>query len=130
MPANYDGPGAREQSQLQVTRNLIAWDHQTIVINRPPALVRQTDGSMKRSSGAATTLDPQILFFSGVTADDVRMVSWQGEKINSNFILIGMPEADFQERDTFELWERSWTVVEVHKDTRWQKKAWVIDRAG
>lgn len=130
MPANYDGPADREQSQLQTTRNLIAWDNQTIVIHRPPAMTRQPDGSTKRGSGAGTTLAAQILFFSGVSADDVRMVTWQGEKVNSTFILIGMPEADFQEGDTFDLWDRHWTVVEVHRDTRWQRKAWVIDRAG
>lgn len=128
--SNYDGPGSREDSQLRTTRNLIEWDHQNIVINRPPAKVRQPDGSVKRAAGSGTTLEPQKLFFSGITADDVREVSWEGEKIHSTFILIGMPDADFQEGDTFEIWGRKFLIAEVHRDLRWQRKAWVINRAG
>lgn len=125
--SNYNGPGDLESTQLEVTAALIEYDHQTVEITRPRPTKRQPDGSVA-PTGTPHTLEGQKLFFSGVTGDDIRIVSWEGEKVRAAFVLIGMPSADFRKGDKFSLWRREFVVVEMHEDTRWQRKGWVFAR--
>ena len=121
------------EAQLETTKNLIEYDSTQVVITRLVPKERAPDGSRIRGDGEPTTLDPQTLFFSGVTRDDARQVTVDGELITSTLILVGLPEdyeghtaADFEENDRFEAWGRKFRVAEVHLDNRWERKAWVV----
>lgn len=126
MSSTYNGPGSLETIQLGTTAALIRYDHQPIDIVRGGVLTKRPDGSME-PAGTPSFLPTQSLFFSGVTRDDSRSVTWQGARTTSTFILIGMPDADFQEGDTFVLWGRKFAIAEVHEDKRWQRKAWCVN---
>lgn len=127
--SNYDGPDDLETVQLEVTRDLIEYDHQSIVIRRPAEKKRQQDGSVSPEGPPPAPLAAQRLFFSGVTGDDVRVLDWEGQSVRCAFVLIGMPDADIKKGDSFGLWGRTFVVVDLHPDERWQRKAWVFARA-
>ncbi|HEU5091126.1 MAG TPA: hypothetical protein VFT30_00485, partial [Nitrospira sp.] len=113
--------------QRHITEALIEYDHESIVITRPPKKVRKGDGSIAPDATEPDTLLPQDLYFSGVTGDDVRQVTVNGETIMADFVLVGMPDADFEEEDLFTARNRNFRIVGVHNDTRWQRKAWVVE---
>lgn len=109
---------------LEVTRILIEEEGTSIKIRRLPPKTRQPDGSMKRETDEPVTLPAQRLFFSGTTADDEVRETIGGTQVVANFIIVGLPDADFDKGDSFEKWDRTFKVLKVHSDLRWQRKAW------
>lgn len=112
---------------LEITETLIEYDHEMVVIERKPPKVKKPDGSFTRAPGAPATLPAQKLFFSGVTGDDRREVTVNGELIVADYILVGMPAADFEEHDEFAVWGRRFRIVEEHRPNAYERKAWCME---
>lgn len=119
---------AEEQELLlDITQTLIEYDHENIVIERPKPKKRQPDGTLARDPGPPTRLSVQKLFFSGVTAEDRRQITRNGELILADYILVGMPEADFEEHDEFAAWGRRFRILEEHRPNAYERKAWCVE---
>lgn len=112
---------------LEITEVLIDVDHEHVVIQRRPPKEKKGDGTLSRASGASTDLPVQKLFFSGIASDDRRQVTVNGELILADYILVGMPDADFQEHDEFSVWGRRFRIVEEHRPNAYERKAWCVE---
>lgn len=112
---------------LETTKTLIEHDPETIVIERKPKKQRKPDGTLARPAGESSTLDPQILFFSGVKSDDRREITVNGELILADYILVGLPDADFEEHDEFAVWGRRFRIAEEHRPNAYERKAWCVE---
>lgn len=115
------------QVLLDITQTLIDYEHEDVVIVRRPAKQRKADGTLSRPGGDPTTLPTQKLFFSGVSSDDRRQVTVNGELVMADYILVGMPDADFEEHDEFEAWGRKFRIAEEHRPNAYERKAWCVE---
>lgn len=122
MPTDAE---VREASAL--TRMLILNEPSEIIIDRPGA--DEDDGAGGKVRGAEPiTLDPQQVFVSPVTRDsDYRQSSFaqgdQGESFTNRFVIVGMPDADINQYDTFVWKGHTIKVLFRHPDNGYEVRA-------
>lgn len=117
---------ATELEELRkTTRDLIEEDH------LPIALVRS--GWERTATAGIRKIDPEPQdavdrFFGAITGDPREIRTGAGEQLVALHVLIGLPDDDIQEGDTFTVGNRTFLVAEVHPDHSYQCKAWVVER--
>ena len=116
-----------ELEELQrTTADLISEDSVQVVITRS-TFERVPGGGIRPVN--PEPLDPQTFFFGSVTTDPRYVQLTEGEQVVSNHVLVGMPDADLKEKDTFQIGDRTFLVVEIEPDTSFQVKGWVVERS-
>lgn len=111
---------------IRSTRDLIAERGQQIALSRPQ-MTRTMAGGTARRPGAA--LNPVRRYFAGVSVDARRTTTLNGEVVVLNYVLIGLPGDDIQEKDEFTIRNRKFLVAEVDPNQDFQVKGWVTEYA-
>lgn len=110
---------------IRTTADLIASEPLTITL-KFQEFTRTPSGGQQR--GPVQSRDPKERFFSGVTQDASYITRDEGEMVRGEFVLIGMPDDDMEEKDFFFVGARRFEIVEVENDRTFQCKAWVNEK--
>lgn len=113
--------------QRHQTRNMLDWWGRDIVLMRQGPDTRTPTGGTQ--PGGVTPLPVQSFYFSAVVEDGRHVTRRQGEQTVYEYVLIGMPDADIQEDDTFKLDGQLYEVNHVNPVLNYQKKARVYHYA-
>lgn len=110
----------------QTTADLISEDSVSVALTRS-TFERVPGGGVRPVN--PQPLDPQTFFFGAVQTDPRYVQLTEGEQVISNHVLIGMPDADMKEKDTFTIGNRTFLIVEIEPDTSYQIKGWVVEKS-
>ncbi len=110
---------------LATTKDLIASNTWSLAFTRQ-TYTRVPGGGQTKD--APDTLDPQDVYLGAVMIDASYTVYWQGNKVQADYVIVGLPDLDIEENDEFEAESRKFIVVEIHPDHQYETRAWCIDR--
>jgi hypothetical protein len=114
-----------ELSELtKTTEDLIEEDSIDIDLQRTED-VRTPSGGVKK--GQPIDVPVQRLHFAAVMTDPRNAISEHGDRMVAGHVLVGMPDADIKEGDTFAFGTRKFRVNEVHPDRSFETRAWVVE---
>lgn len=113
------------EDMIQATADLIASEPITITL-KYQSVTRTPAGGVKR--GELLSRDPKVRFFSGIVPDAAYITRDEGEIVRGEFVLIGMPDDDMEQKDIFYVGARRFEIVEVESDRTFQCKAWVNEK--
>lgn len=102
---------------------LIASEGRPVALVRPADGVKTPEGGWKRPEGSGTSLAATRRWFQQVRGDARRILTDQGEQIVQDAVLVGRWTDDFREEDTFLANEKTYRVVWVHPDRRYEVRA-------
>lgn len=109
-----------EAMQIQAQIDVFGQD---IVLLRLPELEDDGEGGMARESDEPVPLDPQRLCFveAAPIAHVARGSNFQeiigmGQRVTTNYVLVGTVEADMRKDDTFVIGEHTYELKYVHPD--------------
>lgn len=111
---------------IATTKDLIESESTEIALIRNVP-TRSPSGQLQKS-----VPDPQPAkrrYFAGVVADPVIYTRDEGQMVRAEHVIIGEPGDDIREGDTFQIGNRKFKVTEIHPDTSYQVKGWVVERA-
>lgn len=117
------------QALIDGTEDLIRESGQPISLIRPSAWETTPSGGQRRVDGAEATMDPVERFFSAVTSGPAEIWDERGQILRLNHVLIGMPEDDIQEGDTFLLNNRTFEVRWIHPNVTYEVRAFCMEKA-
>jgi hypothetical protein len=130
------GRFTEEDYQRQQTQLLLDWFGEAIVLKREPEYVDDGAGGVIRPDDADTALDPQVFWFweAAPVAHIARGSNFQqiigmGQRITTNYVLLGLPDADVLQDDEFDYGGYSYKVAFLHDDRRFQTIA-EVERVG
>lgn len=116
---------AAELSELiKTTEDLIVENGMEIILVRV-VMERTPSGGVKRRD--PTPQPPKRRYFGAVTQDPRIILDEKGDRVEARHVLVGPPEDDIKEKDTFKIGDRTFKVMELHPDVSYQTKAWVIE---
>jgi hypothetical protein len=105
------------------TSQLIAAEGRLVALERKATWERTAEGGQRRT-GATTTEDPAVKRFFLMLRGEARYVEGvNGEMMLAEAVLLGMPDDDIRQLDTFMLDGRSWEVFSVDTDQRYETRA-------
>lgn len=108
---------------IQSTADLIASEPSSIALSR---VETTSDGAGGRRPGAPVDLEAVDRFFSYVAANPITHFDDGGSYKSEAGVLIGMPDDDIRNGDTFTHNGLNFRVTKVFDDRRYQTKAEVI----
>lgn len=98
-------------------------------LSRPPEYIDDGEGGQVRLGDEDTTLPPVKRFYGSLVRQGEHIVTPAGEQFFTEHVLIGMPNDDIREGDTFTIGDRRMHVRYIHPDTTYQVKAYVTSHA-
>lgn len=110
---------------LATTKDIIADNKWTLSFVRK-SWSRVPGGGQVQS--APTNIHPQDVYFGAVTIDARYIVSFEGNTVTADYVIVGLPNLDVAEKDEFTAEGRNFVVVEIHPDHQYETRAWCIDR--
>lgn len=110
---------------LQVTKDLIDNNPWEISFTRR-AWERVPGGGQRQKD--PQDLPSQRVYLGAVSADASYFVTVEGNRVMADYVIVGLPELDVEEKDSFELFDRTFEVVEIHPDRQYETRAWCVDR--
>lgn len=119
---SYHPSDIEAEEQLKTTQDLIYHCGRDLELNRRASYVSDGAGGRVRQ-GSDVLQSPKRLFFQQIRSNDVYYVNQQGESVLSTYVLLGMPDDDIQEGDTFSVDGLSFEVIWIHPDIRYEKRA-------
>lgn len=105
---------------------LLAEEGRSIALERPGGFVRTPAGGQARS-GSTTPLAPQRFWVMGTRGDTMRIPTVPGQVDVDGATLVGRWDADVKEGDTFTIDTRTFKVLLVHQDRRYETRARLED---
>jgi hypothetical protein len=117
---------ATHYSAMQIAEQ-IGMDGENIVLRREPAAVDDEEGGFiipdEEEGGSPTNLDPQLLFFFEAAplahiarGTNIQHLIGYGDRVTTNFVVLGPPTADMQKGDTFTKGDYEYRIEMVHPD--------------
>lgn len=114
--------------QLRQTRQLIDTQPTELVLRRKAPGRSAAGGPI--SNGEPTNLDPQTVFFGAKMRDDLPLQDSQGERVVQYYTVVGMPDLDIKNGDTFTINGIDCKVTFVHRNLAYEVKADVESYSG
>lgn len=108
----------------RTTNDLISEDSVEISLSRS-VWVRTPAGGTR--PGPPEQLEAKRRFFGSVTGDPRYVQYAEGEQVVANYVLVGPYDDDIKEKDEFVVGTSKFKVVEVHPDTSFEVRAWVVE---
>lgn len=129
---NLGGKYSYNDAQLDQTRALIDLYGQWIKIRRPGELEEDAEGGVVRNDPTTGRTAQKLYFeYSSPIAHVSRNASFsenvgQGQRVTTNHVLIGLPDADIRQDDEFTVNGYDYIILYIHPDTRYQRKGEIL----
>ena len=117
------------REQLRQTQQLIDGEPTQLVLKRNPPAIKTAAGG-RVAAPDPVDLEPQTVFFGAKSRDDLPLQDTQGERVIQYYVVVGMPDLDIQNGDTFMVNGMDFTVTFVHRNLAYEIKADVETYSG
>jgi hypothetical protein len=110
---------------LETTKDLIAHNKWAITFTRGGW--ERVPGGGQRAADPQE-IDSQDVYFGAVMIDASYTVTWEGNQVKADYVIVGLPDLDVSEKDEFTVLGRDFAVAEIHPDRQYETRAWCIER--
>lgn len=122
--------------RLLTTQAWLDFEGQDIVLTRPGTMHSDGAGGQRRDETPIGPLAAQRVVVIGKAAirsipgHEQEYTDDQGRRFRSPFTVVGMPDLDIKEGDTFMLYGLKHTIIGLHPDQRTEVKAESVSYSG